>query len=102
MDLVTKKSGGNVVIDIIGNIKSISDSQTIKDAITKAFHDNQQTSIDLCIKDSFIITSSVIGFLVKSIKVDKISLHVSVGSQDLYDMLVDMNLVESMNARKVS
>lgn len=102
MDLVTKKSSDNVVIDVIGNIKSISDSQTIKDAITKAFHDNQQTSIDLYIKDSFIITSSVIGFLVKSIKVDKISLHVSVGSQDLYDMLVDMNLVESMNVRKVS
>lgn len=102
MDLVTKRSSGNVAIDVVGNIKSISDSQAIKDAITKAFHDNQQASIDLCIKDSFIITSSVIGFLIKSIKVDKISLHVSVASQDLYDMLVDMNLVESMNARKVS
>lgn len=102
MELVTKKSSGNVVIDVKGNIKSISDGQTIKDAITKAFHDNQQASIDLCIKDSFIITSSVIGFLIKSVKVDKISLHVSVGSQELYDMLVEMSLIDAMNVRKVS
>jgi len=102
MDLVTKKSGGNVVIDVVGNIKSISDSQTIKDAITKVFQDNQQAFIDLCIKDSFIITSSVIGFLIKAIKVDQMSLHVSVGSHELYEMLLEMSLVEAMNVRKVS
>lgn len=102
MDLVTKKSGGNVVIDVVGNIKSISDGQTIKDAITKVFQDNQQAFIDLCIKDSFIITSSVIGFLIKAIKVDQMSLHVSVGSHELYEMLLEMSLVEAMNVRKVS
>lgn len=101
MDLVTKKSGGNVVINIMGNIKSISDAQTIKDAITKAFQDDQQTMIELYIKDSFIITSSVIGFLVKAIKVDKMSLHVNVGSQELYEMLLEMNLIDTMNVRKV-
>ncbi|MBP6497984.1 MAG: hypothetical protein KA253_04855, partial [Campylobacteraceae bacterium] len=57
--------------------------------------------IDLCIKDSFIITSSVIGFLIKSIKVDKMFLHVSVGSQELYEMLLEMSLVDAMNVRKV-
>ena len=102
MDLVTKKSGENIVIDVVGNIKSICDGQTIKDAITKAFQDNQQAFIDLCIKDSFIITSSVIGFLIKTIKVDKILLHVSVGSEELYEMLLEMNLVDIMNVRKVS
>ena len=86
MDLVTKKSGGNVVIDVVGNIKSISDGQTIKDAITRAFHDNQQAFIDLWIK---------------SIKVDKMFLHVSVGSQELYEMLLEMSLVDAMNVRKV-
>ncbi len=101
MDLVTKKSGGNVVINIMGNIKSISDAQTIKDAITKAFQDDQQTMIELYIKDSFIITSFVIGFLVKAIKVDKMSLHVNVGSQELYEMLLEMNLIDTMNVRKV-
>lgn len=101
MDLVTKKSGGNVVIDVVGNIKSISDGQTIKDAITKIFQDDKNTFIDLCIKDSFIITSSVIGFLIKAIKVDKMALHVSVGSQELYEMLVEMSLVDAMNVRKV-
>jgi len=101
MDLVTKKSGGNVVIDVVGNIKSISDGQAIKDAIKKAYQDNQQASIDLCIKDSFIMTSSVIGFLIKSIKVDKMFLHVNVGSQELYEMLLEMSLVDAMNVRKV-
>jgi len=101
MDLVTKKSGGNVVIDVVGNIKSISDGQAIKDAIKKAYQDNQQASIDLCIKDSFIMTSSVIGFLIKSIKVDKMFLHVNVGSQELYEMLQEMSLVDAMNVRKV-
>ena len=68
--------------------------------ILKVFQDNQQAFIDLCIKDSFIITSSVIGFLIKAIKVDQMSLHVSVGSQELYEMLLEMSLVDSMNVRK--
>lgn len=101
MDLVTKKSRDNVVINVIGNIKSIVDGQMIKDAIISAFQDNREVSIELCIKDSFIITSSVIGFLIKSIKIDKMPLYVSIGSQELYEMLVEMSLIEAMNIRKV-
>lgn len=100
MDLVTKRSENKVDIIITGNIKSIVDGQTIKDAILKSFNHNDSVHINLHIKDSFIITSSVIGFLIKVIKLDKIPLHVIVESDELYVMLNEMNLIDDMNVKK--
>lgn len=101
MDLVTKVNREHVNILITGTIKTIGDAQTIKDAIRKAYEQHQDVIINLTIQDSFIITSSVIGFLIKSIKMDKMNLHVNVGSEELYEMLDDMNLIEIMNVGKV-
>lgn len=100
MELVTKMNGGSVDITVIGTIKTISDGQSIKDAVKKVFEYDKQTVVNLHIKDSFIITSSVIGFLIKLIKIDKMMLNVYVKSAELYSMLEDMSLIDSMNVRK--
>lgn len=100
MEVVTKMNGGSVEITVIGTIKTISDGQNIKDAVKKVFEYDNQAVVNLYIKDSFIITSSVIGFLIKLIKIDKMILHVHVKSAELYSMLEDMSLIDSMNVRK--
>ncbi len=97
MDLVTKVHSEHVNILITGTIKTIGNAQAIKDAIRQAHEQHPCIIINLMIQDSFIITSSVIGFLIKSIKMDKMNLHVKVGSEELYEMLNDMNLIEIMN-----
>ena len=101
MDLVTKVYRDHVNILITGTIKTIGNAQAIRDAIRKAYEQHPDVIINLTIQDSFIITSSVIGFLIKSIKMDKMNLHVKVGSEELYEMLGDMNLIEIMNVGRV-
>lgn len=100
MEITTRTNGQSVDIFISGIIKTISDGQSIKEAVARVFAQDSQQLIHIHIKDSFIITSSVIGFLIKSIKIDKMELSVYVYSNELYTMLEDMNLIESMNVRK--
>lgn len=100
MELTTKISGNSFDITITGNIKTIADGVSIKEAVAKATHDGVDKPINLCIKDSFIITSSIIGFLIKVTNIDKIPLQVIVENQELYEMLSEMNLLTSINIKK--
>lgn len=100
MDLVTKVHHEHVEILITGTIKTIANAHAIKEAVRKTHEQHPEALINLTIKDSFIITSSVIGFLIKSLKMDKMNLQVNIGCEELYTMLDDMNLIEIMNVRK--
>ncbi|QFR48386.1 hypothetical protein FJR48_01050 [Sulfurimonas lithotrophica] len=94
MDIST--SGSEV--KITGNIKSVSDFQTIKSTLDSVVVNN--SSINLIIEDSISITSSVIGYLNKLILKDGIKLTMSVGNDDLISLLNDLNLSSVFNVRK--
>lgn len=100
MELVVKELPSSTDIIISGNIKSISDNDSIKAAILKAWNADETRPLNIRIADSFIITSSVIGFLIKFIKKDKIPITLYVKNSELYEMLDDMNLVEALNVRR--
>jgi hypothetical protein len=102
MHVVTKVRSESVDVVVTGTIKTVSDTQAIKDAVLKAHTSHIDVPIRLLLQDSFIITSSLIGFLIKVIKMDHYALIVEVGSLELYEMLEDMNLIEIMNVRKAS
>ena len=87
-------------LTITGNIKSIEDSIQIKEAINAIRKDGTQ-SLRMNIKDSFSITSTVIGNLMKLVHHDKVNLSVTVGDQRLYDLLVELNIAQVFNARLV-
>lgn len=100
MELLVQEYGSVVEITIKGNIKSISDTDSIKSTIQRVWDKDKVEDIGLKIDNSFIITSSVIGFLIKFIKKDKIPISLYVRNQELYDMLDDMNLIEALNVRR--
>jgi len=100
MNLVTKVRSEGVDIVITGTIKTVANTQAIKEAVLRANEQHPDVPINLNIIDSFIITSSVIGFLIKMIKMDNIALLVNIGSAELYEMLENMDLIEVMNVRK--
>ena len=85
-------------VKITGNIKSVSDFQTIKSTLDSVVVNN--SSINLIIEDSISITSSVIGYLNKLILKDGIKLTMSVGNNDLVSLLNDLNLSSVFNVRK--
>lgn len=94
MDIST--SGSTVTIN--GNIKSVSDFQTIKSTMDSVTANNSK--IDLIIEDSISITSSVIGYLNKLILKDGIKLNTSIGNDDLISLFDDLNLSSVFNVSK--
>lgn len=101
MNLKTISDNGVSDIVITGNIKSPADNTMLKTAILHASESEHNQQINLKIEDSFIITSSVIGSLLKFIKKDKLPLALHVKNGELYEMLVDMELHRALNATKV-
>lgn len=98
---ITANSGVST-IEIKGNIKSSSDAKMIQAAIQKVADSEHNQRIVLKIVDSFIVTSSVIGALVKFISKDRLPISVAVGNSELYEMLEEMELARLFNATKVS
>ena len=92
---------GNNELTISDNIKSIEDGAKIKDAIN-ALKNGGATSIMLKIEDSFSMTSTVIGFLMKLVNIDKIKVQMVVGDPRLYQLLEELSLVHSFNIRLVA
>lgn len=88
---------GNAVT-ISGNIKSVSDYQTIKTSLDALI---RNSSIIINIKDSISITSSVIGYFNKLVLKDKINVQMNIGNEQLMELLQDLNLASVFNAKKV-
>lgn len=101
MGLNITANSGVSTIEIKGNIKSSSDAKVIQAAIQKAAESENNQSIILNIVDSFIITSSVIGALVKFISKDRLPISMRIGNGELYEMLEEMELARLFNATRV-
>lgn len=87
---------GAVELTITGNIKSIEDSLKIKEKINKILQ-GDNCRIKLNIVDSFSMTSTVIGFLMKLAHHDKVQITLSIGDHRLYELLDELNLVQLFN-----
>jgi hypothetical protein len=94
-----EKSGSNE-LTINGNIKSIEDGNAIKEAIN-ACKKEGTTSVLLRIQDSFSMTSTVIGFLMKLVNIDKLRVSLVVGDARLYQLLDELSLVQAFNVRLI-
>lgn len=91
---------GTNELTFIGNIKSIEDSNDIKTAVN-AITKGGVNSIQLKIQDSFSMTSTVIGFLMKLVNADKIRVGLIVGDPRLYQLLEELCLIQIFNVRSV-
>ncbi|MEA3330765.1 MAG: hypothetical protein U9Q29_03625 [Campylobacterota bacterium] len=91
-------SSGNSVT-ITGNIKSVNDFQTIKTSLDRVARENP--SITINIVDSLSMTSSVIGYFNKLVLKDGIELSLTVGNQQLMDLLSDLHLSSTFRLKKV-
>jgi hypothetical protein len=90
------KVNGGSEITITGNIKSIEDSLEIKNAVN-ALQKRGARSILLRIQDSFSMTSTVIGHLMKLVNLDKVSVSMVVGDDRLYQLLEELSLIHPFN-----
>lgn len=92
---------GSNELTITGNIKSIEDSIVIKETINN-LQKNGAKTIHLRIQDSFSMTSTVIGHLMKLVNLDKVAISIVVGDQRLYQLLEELSLTQLFNVRHVA
>jgi hypothetical protein len=75
----------------------VSDSQAIKDAVNSC---GDAKFIQIDITESFSVTSSVIGFLLKKKQADKVDISIKVNDSRLYDLFQSLNLIDVLSVRK--
>lgn len=95
------EQNGAAELTIIGNIKSIDDSQLIKNRISTLVAAGEER-VRINIPTSFSMTSTVIGFLMKLVQRDRIGLEILVGDRRLFELLDELNLVQVFNVRIVN
>lgn len=95
MDISTSKG----TITIQGNIKSVADYQAIKSSLDSLAQEHVDIIIN--IPDSISITSSIIGYFNKLILKDKRNISMTIGSEQLMELLEDLNLKTLFKAKKV-
>ena len=92
-----KTIGNHVKIN--GNIKSIDHFQIILHQIESLKSNYKE--LEIYILDSISLTSSVIGYFSKLVYSDKLKLKVLVSNTQLYDLLEDLDLLETLQVQRI-
>lgn len=92
-----KRQGSEVVIE--GNIKSIGDFQAIKKNLDEIVL--QHKSLNIIVKDSISMSSSVIGYLTKLVYKENIAITLQIGNPELVTLLDDLSLSELLHVRSI-
>lgn len=100
MQIETAKTALGYKINVKGIIKTIEDSANFKKAISDIAAKEPSASIEIHILDSYIITSSIIGQVLKIIQKDGVKISIYAYNKDLYELIDKLNLVSLLNARK--
>ena len=100
MQIETAKTALDYKINVKGIIKTIEDSANFKKAISDIAAKEPNASIEIHILDSYIITSSIIGQVLKIIQKDGVKISIYAYNKDLYELIDKLNLVSLLNARK--
>ncbi|MCD8553015.1 hypothetical protein [Seleniivibrio sp.] len=90
----------NHTVEILGNIKSLDHYNEIKMTIQQLIS-NGTKNLTVNVKDSLSMVSSVIGFFIKIINVDGVSLNVNVWDERLYALLDQLSLIELFHVRQI-
>jgi hypothetical protein len=88
-----------VTIKIKGVVKSIVDSQQIKDTVESVTHNSNNLTIEFI--DSFALTSTVIGYLIKKVQADNLNLNIIVHNDQLFELFDMLSLTVLFNVKKI-
>ncbi|MBB5021464.1 hypothetical protein [Desulfurispira natronophila] len=98
MEIHTRDS--NTLV-ISGNIKSIRHSQLIRESVENILKKGSR-SLHLIIEDSFSMTSTVIGFLMKVANEEGIKISMTVTDERLWQLLSDFQLLDMFHVQRGS
>jgi len=93
-------SSHNNIVDIDGNIKSISDFQNIKSVMDALITKHRTLVVN--VNNSISITSSVIGYFNKLVLKDQINLELNISSKQLMELFDDLNLTTTFKIKVIT
>lgn len=100
MQIETVQNGTGYQLIVKDVIKTIEDSTLFKKGISDILLKDPSAKVDIHIKDSYIITSSIIGTLLKMVQKDNAKISLFVYSADLYELLDKLNLISLLNVKR--
>lgn len=100
MQLESSQTANGYKVVIKDIIKTIEDSTIFKKGISDILLKDPTAKVDIHVIDSYIITSSIIGTLLKMVQKDNAKISVYVYSADLYELLDKLNLIVLLNVKK--
>lgn len=89
------------VVVVQGGIKSFSNVESFKDCVNQVVENGVKNIVIRLEGPDCSITSSVIGFLLKKVKVEKNSVRLEIQSQNIYTILENLNLQTSLELVKI-
>lgn len=99
MTITIKEHEGVVKIDISGMICTLSDTQSIKDAIDSITPEDH--SICLNIIDSFSISSTLIAYLLRKVRTEKLPITIMAHEKRLQQQLKALSLTDIIPLEKI-
>lgn len=100
MQIKTEQTASGHDIKVNGIIKTIEDSSNFKNAITSILEKSPTAKISVHILDSYIITSSIIGTLLKLVQKDRADITLYAYQDDLMELVEKLNLTNLINLKK--
>jgi len=94
-----KKIGENE-IQIDGSVNTIQSYQEIKSAVEEIVAMGG-SEIIIVLKNTPTLTSSIIGYLIKTVTINKAKVTLKVSSRELYELLYQLNLTETFSVMKI-
>ena len=85
------------VVEVDGVIKTMNDVSKLNEVLDEF---NEGSSVIFKIKDSFAMPSALIGNFLKKTQ-EGVMVTLEVGSDILYEVLDDLNLVNKLNVKKI-
>lgn len=100
MDIRIEDNGGQVNINISGVVSTIEETMQAKNAISEVYSKNNDAVIRVIFENSYVITSSLIGFLIKLIRGDKADITIIAKDTQLYNLISRLNLQDILNVKQ--
>lgn len=99
MKVDVKKESNKTIINIEGIIKTSQNAQSFIDVVESGVKESNQ--IEINIKDSFSVTSTIIGFLMQKANDKNKSISINVGNDRLHELFDMLGVASILNVRKV-
>ena len=98
MNISDYKRGDTAIIEVVGDIKSVSEIAEFKSQFSKVCL-SKPKFLEISFIDSSFIASAVIGALLQKKEIDKLQMSVIVSKKELFDSIARLGLVDILNVR---